>query len=139
MASLRVSLLVASSVLAVSLVACKPASQDDAATPTDATTDAQATSAPQHKTATAVTKWLCGKLPVSTHFDDDSLESITLETPDRQLTLKSMANEDGARFADAAGNEFWSRPGKITLTQVGQSTVECTKDRAAMPSRSATR
>jgi hypothetical protein len=82
-----------------------------------------------HKTASAVTRWHCEGLTVATHFDDDSLESITLETPERTLTLKSMANEDGARFADAAGNEFWSRPGKVSLALVGQSALECRKDR----------
>ena len=76
-----------------------------------------------------MTRWRCGDLPVSTHFDDDSLESITLETPDRELTLKSMANEDGVRFADAAGTEFWSRPGKVTFSRIGQPVLECTKDR----------
>ena len=81
-----------------------------------------------HRTASAVTRWRCGDLAVATHFDDDSLESITLETPDRELTLKSMANEDGARFADAAGNEFWSRPGKVTFTRIGQPAVECNTD-----------
>lgn len=77
-----------------------------------------------------VTRWRCGEIAVATHFDDASLESITVETPDRTLTLKSMANEDGVRFADAAGNEFWSRPGKVSLIQVGQPAVECRKERA---------
>jgi hypothetical protein len=132
MTSVRLSLLLAAFALTLSLVACKPA-QDDAVTetgaPSDATTQPQPVPASQHKTATGVTKWQCGKLVVSTHFDDDSLESITVETPERQLTLKSMANEEGARFADAAGNEFWSRPGKITFTQIGRPTIECTKYR----------
>ena len=127
MTAFRTLLPIAAALLAASLVACKPASQDET-TATPGTTATPA--APQHRPATAVTKWRCGELAVSTHFDDASLESITLDTPDRQLTLKSMANEDGARFADAAGNEFWSRPGKVTLAQVGQPTVECTKDRS---------
>lgn len=133
MAAFRLPILVVASALTVALAACKPAQQDEAATDTatapDATTAQQPAPAPTHKAATTVTRWSCGKLAVSTHFDDDSLESITLETPERMLTLKSMANEDGARFADAAGNEFWSRPGKVTFTQVGQSSVECTKER----------
>jgi hypothetical protein len=77
----------------------------------------------------AVTHWRCGEVAVATYLDDASLESITLRTPERTLTLKSMANEDGVRFADAAGNEFWSRPRKVNLTQVGQATVECRKER----------
>jgi len=126
-ACFRPRLLFAASVLAVSLSACNPASEK-AATPADADT-AVAMPASTHKTASVVTRWHCEGISVATHFDDDSLESITLETPERTLTLKSMANEDGARFADAAGNEFWSRPGKVSLALVGQSPLECRKDR----------
>ncbi|HEY1139061.1 MAG TPA: MliC family protein [Lysobacter sp.] len=128
MASFRFLVLAGTPLFALALAACKPASQDDATTEAAAPT-ATPQAASTHKTATAVTRWRCGDLPVATHFDDDSLESITLETPDRELTLKSMANEDGVRFADAAGNEFWSRPGKVTFSRIGQPTLECTKDR----------
>jgi hypothetical protein len=130
MASFRAPLLVVVPVLALVLTACEPASRKDAGTD-EASADARAAApASTHRTASAVTRWHCGELPVSTHFDDESLESITLETPERQLTLKSMADEDGARFADAAGNEFRSRPGKVTFMQVGRAAIECTKDRA---------
>lgn len=119
--------------LALSLIACKPTgSAEPAAAPDAAATPAANAS---HKAASAVTRWQCDKLTVATHFDDESLESITLETPERMLTLKSMANEDGARFADAAGNEFWSRPGKVNLTLVGQPTVECLKVRDSAAAR----
>jgi hypothetical protein len=133
MTALRLPLLMATAVVGLSLCACKPAQQNEPA----ATGDAPGTQTEQpqaaistHKTATVVTRWKCGTLAVATHFDDDSLESITLETPQRMFTLKSMANEDGARFADAAGNEFWSRPGKVSLTLVGQPAMECRKDRS---------
>jgi hypothetical protein len=128
MASFRLPLLAAIPVFALALTACKPASQDEAAADAPAPPTTSGTAASTHRTATAVTRWRCGDLAIATHFDDDSLESITLETPDRELTLKSMANEDGARFADAAGNEFWSRPGKVTFTRIGQPEVECNKD-----------
>jgi hypothetical protein len=108
------------------LAACSPSGQRDIGPATEA---AAPTPAPQGHPAVAATHWRCGGLAVVTHFDDASLESITLQTPERTLTLKSMANEDGARFADAAGNEFWSRPGKVQLTQIGQATVTCTKER----------
>jgi hypothetical protein len=129
MAYFRFLLLAGIPLFALGLTGCKPASQDHATTDVPASPATPEPTASTHKTATAVTRWRCGDLPVSTHFDDDSLESITLETPDRELTLKSMANEDGVRFADAAGNEFWSRPGKVTFTRIGQPVVECTKDR----------
>lgn len=131
MASFRLLAGAAASLLFASLIACKPAQNESAQAPANAApATTQAQPAPGHEQATAATKWTCGDIAVSTHFDDDSLESITLGTPERQFTLKSMANEDGARFADAAGNEFWSRPGKITFTQVGKPAVECTKARS---------
>lgn len=129
MASFRLLAGAAASLLFVSLIACKPAQHESAESPAGAPATSQAETASGQKKSAAVTKWRCGDLAVSTHFDDDSLESITLDTSERQFTLKSIANEDGARFADAAGNEFWSRPGKITFTQVGKATVECRKDR----------
>lgn len=117
----------AASLLVLSLGACGPSAQRETAA--DAATDAASPArAADDRKAMAVTRWRCGGVAVATHFDDASLESITLQTPERTLTLKSMANEDGARFADAAGNEFWSRPGKVNLTQVGQPTVECKKE-----------
>ena len=129
MASFRL-LLAAIPVAALALAACKPASRDQAAADAAVPSATPTVAASTHRTASAITRWRCGELTVATHFDDESLESITLETPDRELTLKSMANEDGARFADAAGNEFWSRPGKVTFTRIGQPPVECTKDRS---------
>lgn len=125
MTARRLPLLLA---IVLPLIACKPSGTADMTR----AADTAATPPPPvslHKTATAVTRWKCGALAVATHFDDDSLESITLETPQRMFTLKSMANEDGVRFADAAGNEFWSRPGKVTLTLIGQPAMECRKDR----------
>lgn len=116
--------------VALPLIACKPTGPTDSTAAADTATTAPAAAPAQHRKATEVTRWQCDKLVVATHFDDASLESITLETPERMLTLKSMANEDGARFADAAGNEFWSRPGKVSLTLVGQPAVECQKLRA---------
>jgi hypothetical protein len=117
---------VAACVLLLSLGACSRSGQQETAVPAEAT-PSPAPSSPA--AALAVTRWRCGDVAVATHFDDASLESITLQTPERTLTLKSMAHEDGARFADAAGNEFWSRPGKVNLTQVGQPMVECRKER----------
>lgn len=125
----RLALLTFVTTLTLGLTACEPVSRNDTAD-TAAATTGQPASASTHKPASAATRWRCGELPVSTYFDDDSLESITLRTPERQLTLKSMVNDEGARFADAGGNEFWSRPGKVTFTQVGQPTRECTKVRS---------
>ncbi|GAB3092162.1 hypothetical protein [Lysobacter terrae] len=110
-------------VLALPLLACKPSASEQ-------TSGSSVAPPPEHKTASAPTHWQCDRLAVTTYFDDASLESITLETPERRFTLKSMADEGGARFADAAGNEFRSRPGSVVLALAGQPTAECRKLRA---------
>jgi hypothetical protein len=120
----------AACILLLSLGACSPSGRQEPAATVAATADAASPArAVDDRKAMAATRWRCGDVVVATHFDDALLESITIQTPERTLTLKSMANEDGVRFADAAGNEFWSRPGKVNLTQVGQATVECRKER----------
>ena len=43
--------------------------------------------------------------------------------------LKSADASDGARFTDAAGNEFWSRPGKVSLILAGEPEAVCTKSK----------
>lgn len=52
-----------------------------------------------------------------------------LQLSDRALVLKSVDASDGARFTDAAGNEFWSRPGKVSLILAGEPEVACTKSK----------
>ena len=121
------ALLIALALSTLTLAGC------DRSPPPDASTSVPADSAAQpggaNAAASTVARWQCGDLAVSTHFDDASLESITLQLPDRTLTLKSMADEDGARFADAVGNEFWSRPGNVTLALAGQPQAACSKQR----------
>ena len=113
--------------LALSLIACGPADDGHSVSSTD--TETKAASAKAEKPATTSTNWQCGDLLVTTRFDDKSLESMTLQVSDHELVLKTIAAEDGARFADADGNEFWSRPGKVNLTLAGKPVASCKKSR----------
>ncbi|HEV8695276.1 MAG TPA: MliC family protein [Lysobacter sp.] len=113
----------------MALIACKPADQGDSASTPAATTTPPATAAKTHKPATTATNWQCGDLSVATRFDDESLESMTLTQSGQELTLKTVETDEGARFADAAGNEFWSRPGKVSVTLAGKPMTDCKKSR----------
>jgi membrane-bound inhibitor of C-type lysozyme len=113
--------------LAVALIACKPAGESDSqSTPAAASTTPTAA---KPQPATTATNWQCGDMSVSTRFDDDSLESMTLTHSGQELTLKTIATDEGARFADAAGNEFWSRPGNVSLSLAGKPATNCKKSK----------
>ena len=112
--------------IALALIACKPADHDESIS---TETAPPAASAKQERATATSTNWQCGERHVATRFADESLESMTLQLSDRALTLKSADAGDGARFTDAAGNEFWSRPGKVSLILTGEPEVVCTKSK----------
>lgn len=118
------------------VVACSPGRNGDAGSP--AATSAPST-APLRQPAATTARWRCGALNVTTRFDDSALQSMTLSHSGRDLQLKAVDTRDGARFADAAGNEFRSRPGRISLTLAGRPTVACRKTRTSSRSPVATR
>ena len=115
--------------LAVALIACKPAGESDSQSTPAATSTTPPAAAKPHKPATTATNWQCGDMSVATRFDDDSLQSMTLTHSGQELTLKTIATDEGARFADGAGNEFWSRPGKVSLTLAGKPATNCKKNK----------
>lgn len=68
--------------------------------------------------------YLCGDLEVSAEFPDDDTARITLE--ERSLTLKRVYSASGVKYADDAGNEFWTKDGAM-LTLAGQPMRRCTR------------
>lgn len=106
----------------VALVACSPGSGSD-----PASSAAAATPAAIPKPATTTARWQCGELRVTTRFDDEALQSMTLSHSGQELALKAVDADEGARFADAAGNEFWSRPGQVSLALADQPAIACSK------------
>lgn len=113
--------------LVLALAACSK-DTGEAPAPSGAAAPADVSSA-THDPATTATSWQCGPFSVTTRFDDASLEALTLAHSDQELKLRAVDASEGARFADEAGNAFWSRPGGVTLTLAGQSPVECRKAR----------
>lgn len=113
--------------LAAALIACTPADKDDPASSAAPAVPAPAVEKTR-KVASTATHWRCGDLDITTRFDEISLDSLTLTHSGQTLTLEPVANErEGARFADDAGNAFWSRPGQVDLALVGRTAVSCAK------------
>ncbi|HEY0661880.1 MAG TPA: MliC family protein [Lysobacter sp.] len=121
--------------VALLLAACQP---DDRAAqaPTPSTgqpAPAQPTVAKPGVAAVETTHWQCGDLGIATRFNDEALDAITLTFSGRRLVLREATAASGARFADEAGNEFWSRGGDVTLTLAGKDKTSCTKTKQPSP------
>lgn len=121
--------------VALLLAACQP---DDRAAqaPTPTTgkpTTAQPPVAKPDGARVETTHWQCGDLRIATRFNDETLGAITLMFSGRRLVLRDATAASGARFADDAGNEFWSRGGNVTLTLAGKDKTSCTKTKQPSP------
>jgi putative lipoprotein len=79
------------------------------------------------------THWQCGDLRIATRFNDETLGAITLMFSGRRLALREATAASGARFADDAGNEFWSRGRDVTLKLAGKDKAACTKTKQPSP------
>ncbi|GAB2615784.1 MliC family protein [Novilysobacter erysipheiresistens] len=116
--------------LAIVLVAgaCQPkAGHDDpvpAATPARA--DATATTATFH--------WQCGEVGVASTYNDDA-RRVILAFSGRELELPIAVSASGARYADTAGNEFWTKGDSGTLTLAAEAGSETAKRECARSER----
>lgn len=84
----------------------------------------------QAGTAAVITRWNCGDLQVGATFDAAS-NTTALALPDRSLSLPHAMAASDARFADGAGNEFWSKGDSAMLTLAGQAKRNCSRPDAA--------
>jgi membrane-bound inhibitor of C-type lysozyme len=66
----------------------------------------------------------CGDLAVTATFD--GVGAMDLGFSGGPLTLPQVEAASGARFADAQGNEFWSKGEAATFTLAGQQPRACT-------------
>lgn len=70
--------------------------------------------------------WNCDGKPVSADYDNTRHE-VRLQIGAELLTLPGAPSGSGARYADAAGNEFWEHQGESTLTLAGGKPQACAK------------
>lgn len=114
--------------IALFAVACQPEAGRDApapAAPAPATVGpTAATPAPADATATAaIFHWQCGEVGVASTYSDDA-QHVTLAFSGRELELPIAVSASGARYADTAGNEFWTKGDSGTLTLAAEARSE---------------
>lgn len=100
-------------VAAACLAACQPA--------TPVQTGEDAAEAAQ---ADARYNFQCNELAVGVTYADGG-ERAVLAYSGRRLALPIAVSASGARYADDAGNEFWSRGDEATLVLAGEERREC--------------
>ena len=101
-----------SACLLFAVAACTP--DEPPATPAPAASTAAVTATPA---AGHQATYTCGDLAVAVRFDN-SADTAVLTVDDRVLTLPLAVSGSGARYADAQGNELWTKgmeDGRLTL------------------------
>ena len=69
-------------------------------------------------------KFQCSDLAVTAEFR--GADAVILTFGESRLKLPQVRAASGARYADDAGNEFWTKDGAL-LTLAGQPQRQCTK------------
>jgi membrane-bound inhibitor of C-type lysozyme len=68
-------------------------------------------------------EYRCGEIVVSADFH--GTDPVRLRFDGKELTLPQVTSGSGARYADEAGNEFWSKGDEAMLTLAGQQMRNC--------------
>lgn len=110
--------------LALAFVACRPAGQPVADAPAGTPDPSTTPDAPSADAATHA-NFRCGDLLLSATFDNTA-GTVVLDMDTRKLTLPQAVSASGARYADAAGNEFWNKGDDAMFTLDGQPQPDCT-------------
>lgn len=126
--------------IALFAVACQSETGSDTPDPVAAAPAAAepAAAAPAPAEASGDTfHWQCGEVGVASTYLDDA-ERVTLAFSGRELELPIAVSASGARYADDAGNEFWTKGDSGTLTlaaEAGSETAEreCTRSERSSP------
>lgn len=125
---------IGASLLLALLAACQPAGPEPVAAqpgtgtapaPAPVQPKASATAAPNPGTPVE-THWQCGNQRVAARLDPAS-QTLTVIHERGQLALPQSVAASGARYADANGNEFWSKGSGATLTFSGTPARECSQ------------
>lgn len=119
--------------LAAALAACQPpAPPAQEPAPDDAT--AGTTPAPAEGLAPGERiNFQCNEVAVGATYDEGG-ETVRLSYSGQRLELPIAISASGARYADDAGNEFWSRGmDEATFTLAGEETRQCTRSDRTSP------
>lgn len=80
--------------------------------------------------------WQCNEVGVASTYTDDA-QRVTLAFSGRELALPIAVSASGARYADADGNEFWTKGDSGTLVlaaEAGSETARRECSRSGRPS-----
>lgn len=126
---MRHLLLPLSLVLATTLAACQQTDPPPATPPAPHNPTAAAAptepSIPEQQGQTTTYLYQCGELAVTASFHGE--DDADLSFNGRVLKLPRVVSASGARYADAAGNEFWSKGDvEAILTLAGEAQRSCT-------------
>nr|WP_295383318.1 YbaY family lipoprotein [Pseudoxanthomonas sp.] len=83
--------------------------------------------------AVVKTQWQCGDQRIGASFDNGPADNVTLDLGDKPLVLPHAVAASGARYADTAGNEFWTKGREGMLTLAGKKKLECSQTDEASP------
>lgn len=130
-APLRMSALLA---VVAALAACQhetaepsAASSAGGATPAEPTTAGDApvpAAAVEYGSGIIGSQWQCDDEHVAARFDNTA-GTVTVTHGRGELVLAQAPSASGARYADANGNEFWSKGNAATLTLSGTEPRQC--------------
>lgn len=96
----------------------------------------QRASGPATPAATAATDeafhWQCGDLGLMSRYFADG-DTVRLDANGHAWKLPRARSASGARYADAAGNEFWTKGDAGTLVLDGEPPLDCVRARQPSP------
>ncbi|MBD9376648.1 YbaY family lipoprotein [Pseudoxanthomonas sp. PXM04] len=79
------------------------------------------------------TQWQCGDQRIAATFDNGAADNVTLDVDGKPLVLPHAVSASGARYADNAGNEFWTKGREGMLTLAGKDKLDCSQTETASP------
>ena len=120
--------------LAAALAACQPAAPPAQDTAPAAETTGSPAPLPFDGLAPGERiNFQCGELGLGATFDDDG-ETVRLSYSGQRLELPAVDSASGVRYADDAGNQFWSSgEGETALMLAGQERRNCSRSNRASP------
>lgn len=119
--------------LAAALAACQPSAPPPAQTAANDEAPSAAAGPADGLAPGERINFQCNELAVGATFDESS-ETMRLSYSGQRLELPLAVSASGARYADEAGNEFWSRGlDEATLTLAGEERRQCNRSDRASP------
>lgn len=76
------------------------------------------------------TRWQCGEIMLATRFAG---ENVTIRFAGTTLALQLQSSGSGAKYADTAGNTFWTKGDAAMFTLQGEDARDCKRTQLPSP------